>query len=644
VGVYGSGGLLQLALNAVGVEFHVLAQPGSTVLLIVGAPVIAALARLDRRPLSEYGLAIADNWARQFWFGLLAGIASCAAYLALLWITGALLAPERSLPPTLWPTPLWVLATSIPAGGFLALLFCGFVQGTLRRLFGSSRVGGMAAAVLTAVLFGVLVRPAAPWQMLALENRPRLLGLLLAALFLCMLRLIEGSIVLPAALLAGYSFVERTNTTMGLLRRPGDQTLLGLLAPDMEPLRSPVVWGVLSAALLVCANLLFRQGEASLDGRVRAPEGLRRLCPFVMFSIGAPLDVWLARLIQARFRVPPRFWPRLIFTLIGSSVATAVCLPERLLLPPLLRRRRVPGPVFVLGAHRSGTTHLHNLLSLDPQFIAPRMFQVINPTGYLVCGWAVALPAAAFMPWRRPQDSMELSFWSAQEEEFAVANSCGLSPYWALCFPRHLQFYWGMSYPERLSRPQLDEWAAHYRRFLQKLTLFSPRRPVLKNPCNTTRVALLREMFPDARFIHVYRHPYAVYLSNLHMKRTFHEWVQLQELPDDSEYGAWFLSHYVEAIQRFYRDAAACPRARLAEVRFEDLETGTIDEVRRLYRRLELPWPDDHEVRLKVYLQRVSGHRKNRFAELPDEQRQKVRQELKPLFERWGYSEQQPEA
>ena len=40
-------------------------------------------------------------------------------------------------------------------------------------------------------------------------------------------------------------------------------------------------------------------------------------------------------------------------------------------------------PLFILGHYRSGTTHLHNLLALEPQFSAPNFFQALNPHTFL---------------------------------------------------------------------------------------------------------------------------------------------------------------------------------------------------------------------------------------------------------------------
>ncbi|MFH7027195.1 MAG: sulfotransferase family protein [Heteroscytonema crispum UTEX LB 1556] len=39
------------------------------------------------------------------------------------------------------------------------------------------------------------------------------------------------------------------------------------------------------------------------------------------------------------------------------------------------------------------------------------------------------------------------------------------------------------------------------------------KRLIVKNPINTARIKILLEMFPDAKFIHIYRNPYSIYAS-----------------------------------------------------------------------------------------------------------------------------------
>ncbi len=636
-GTYGCGLAIQALLTAAGADFSVFSRRGAWLILTLAMLTVGILARMDRRPLSDYGLAVGPQWARQFRLGFLAGTGAYALYFGLLWYSGAAAPDPRGRPPFGWLSVLWIFPVSVVLATTQVVLFSGYVVGLFRRAWGKGLPATLAAVFLPALLFGLLSRVHAPWEMLWTQNQPQLAGLVFAIALLNVLRLTSGSVVLPAAVLAGFIFVVRSNKTLRLVRTPGDADLMALLAPGLEPLRSPVLWAILAAAVVAGLLVLWRRGEPEPDGRQDIPESFRRIYPLAMFNLGAPLDVWLARLFKARFRIPPVYLPRLAVALSVSCLNTLVCLPERFLLPLILRRCKVPDPVFIVGAHRSGTTHLHNLLALDPGLIPARTFQVLNPNGYMVCGWPLAVILAAFMPWKRPQDHMDLGILSPQEDEFAMLNSTGLSPYWAMSFPQHYGPYLETAYPDRLSPRDLEIWQRHYLRFLRKLTLFTSRRPVLKNPCNTTRIALLRRMFPGARFIHIYRNPCAVYRSNLHMKHHLYPLVQLQEHPDDRAYGRQFLEGYRDAMERLYRDSADCPPGRFAEVRYEDLKTDPMGEIRRIYRELELPWNGHFEERLRRYLAEIAGYRGNPSLPLPEDVQQSVEETMKPFLVRWGY-------
>jgi len=61
-------------------------------------------------------------------------------------------------------------------------------------------------------------------------------------------------------------------------------------------------------------------------------------------------------------------------------------------------------------------------------------------------------------------------------------------------------------------------WQSHYLHFLRKVQYAQPgQRLLLKNPANTARIAMLREIFPGARFVHIHRDPYEVFTSTVHL-------------------------------------------------------------------------------------------------------------------------------
>jgi hypothetical protein len=104
---------------------------------------------------------------------------------------------------------------------------------------------------------------------------------------------------------------------------------------------------------------------------------------------GATWEEWWPLLARHRCAVDPQYWPRAaLLTLAGLSNSAFARLEEwkygqgidATVVRPLL---------FILGHYRSGTTHLHNLLSLDPQFAYPRRFA----TGCFQAYGSSAMPA-----------------------------------------------------------------------------------------------------------------------------------------------------------------------------------------------------------------------------------------------------------
>jgi len=93
-------------------------------------------------------------------------------------------------------------------------------------------------------------------------------------------------------------------------------------------------------------------------------------------------------------------------------------------------------PVFIIGHWRSGTTHLHNLMSLDPQFGCLRMFEALAPDcSVSTRGWLPRLLAKT-VPTKRPMDNMEWPMDAPQEEEIPLAKMTPYSWYLQFLFPK----------------------------------------------------------------------------------------------------------------------------------------------------------------------------------------------------------------
>jgi hypothetical protein len=560
-------------------------------------------------------------------FGIGAGF--FAGYHLLAWWLGALVVTAGDVSPYAWLSALFSGLVAFPLAGAELVMFGGYFLGSLRERH--SRLVSVAVPAAAFAILGLL-DSTTQWNLQAI---PLAVGTFLVAALLGLVRLRTGSLPLPVGILAGAILVRRLFRRTALFGASAASPWAQWLAPQADPRQAPAFWIALSAAIIFVWLLLRKYGDAVPGSSIDA--GFKRIFPFSSPQALAPLDRWVVPLWNARFRIDLPYVFRFVCTMIGSALNTVLSLPERLLVHPLLRHR-VPDPVFVVGVHRSGTTHLHNLLALDPNLVAPRNYQVFNPHGFLTTGWLLTTIFGPLLTLRRPIDAVKMHAFSAQEEEFAIAGLCAQNPYWGFVFPRNVAHYDRFIFPERMSNRELSNWKRAYLLFLRKLTAWSRRRPVLKSPYNTARVGVLREMFEGAKFIHIYRHPHAVYVSNLHMCREGNVLFQLHDPDEGDSFQTRLLCNYRDQEDSFYKAAAALPASDVAEVRFEDLERDPAGEVRRLYEELKLDFTPAFAQRLSRYVESVAGYKKNRFRSLPDDVRERIDAAMGPYLAKWGYA------
>src|SRR5687768_14248006 len=98
---------------------------------------------------------------------------------------------------------------------------------------------------------------------------------------------------------------------------------------------------------------------------------------------GITFGDWLRVLRDNHFAVDVPYWGRAGFiTLVSLSNSVSRRL-EEWRYGAAIRAATVHPPLFVLGIWRSGTTHLHNLLSKDDRLAFPNSYQVFNPHTFL---------------------------------------------------------------------------------------------------------------------------------------------------------------------------------------------------------------------------------------------------------------------
>lgn len=329
--------------------------------------------------------------------------------------------------------------------------------------------------------------------------------------------------------------------------------------------------------------------------------------------------------------------PRVVTISLTSLLGVPLKLVERARFSRAIERAPLPAPLFIIGHWRSGTTHLHNLLSRDPAF---------GCVSYLHCGAeGIFLGHEAYarrlmkdrVTGKRPMDEMALSVDAPAEEDLGLARLSTLSSYHCFFFPRHGRELFTRNIMLDGLRPgELDEWKAVYQWFLRKVSLHQKGRPlVLKNPPNVARIRHLLAMFPHAKFIHIVRNPFNVFASTVHLwKRLLPVWsLQRYDLLRSEE---MIVEFYGRMMRRYLAERAMIPPGQLAEVRFEDLEANPLPELERVYRELGLgPFERAREA-ISAYLATIAGYRKNA---LPVDAAvvQRVEKHWAFALEEWGY-------
>jgi len=293
-------------------------------------------------------------------------------------------------------------------------------------------------------------------------------------------------------------------------------------------------------------------------------------------------------------------------------------------------------PIFILGHWRSGTTLLHNLMTMDPEMTYANLYQCMYPGHFLLTESIVPKLTKYMIPKTRPMDNMATTWHTPQEDEIALAMDCGISPYLMLAFPMRQDIYGRFYDPRDMTEAERTIWKSSLMRLIQKLTIRKNRPVVLKSPSHTYRVATLLEMFPDAKFVYIYRDPYAVYNSSMHLRNTmFAENSLYPSKPEGSE--DEMVMMYEKCIRTYEATKSMIPARNLHEIRYEDLELNPLGEVAQTYKALGLSSWSSAEPLIKAEVPALTAYKKNSFR-MDRAKMQKIYGRIKWIFDQYGYS------
>jgi len=360
---------------------------------------------------------------------------------------------------------------------------------------------------------------------------------------------------------------------------------------------------------------------------------------------------WFPLLARNRFAVSPSQIPFALLISIYSIINSLLrVIQDSIFAKRIADCELTQPPIFIIGHWRTGTTYLHELLTLDERFVAPSTLECFAPGHFLVSG-RLLRSLSFFLPTTRPMDNMPVSWDGPQEDEFALANLGLGSPYETMLFPNHRPVRHEFLNLTEIAPEQVEAWKAGFLGFLQRVNFRSERegklpagrrRILLKSPPHTARLQILPQMFPAAQYIHVVRNPCDVFASTVWMLRVWYETQGFQRprfglLPS----GGPSLEQYVlDTMDLLYRDffaqLAKIPPEQFCEVRYEDLIRAPVAEMDRIYRHLNLGALDALQPKLEIHLRKVAGYKPNEHR-ISDDHKAEVCRRWRWYSERYGY-------
>ncbi len=332
-----------------------------------------------------------------------------------------------------------------------------------------------------------------------------------------------------------------------------------------------------------------------------------------------------------------RFVPRVLYLAVVTLLRQPVIWFEAARYGSRIRGQPLEPPVIIVGHWRSGTTHLHNVMSEDPRFGTVTLLHAGMPNDFLTLAGIARRHLASQLPEKRLMDNVPVHATAPWEEEMALTSTGRMSFYHVSFFPRRMERIFSEAVMFDDGDPDLQAtWEHQYLAFLRKIQFAQPGMPLLlKNPANTARLRPLRKLLPGAKFIHIHRDPYKVFVSTIHLYLKAQEAWGLQR-PDRDRLVQHVLDSYPRLMRAYFADRGILDTDELVEVSFNDLQRDAMGTLARIYEQLQLPGFTEAAPRFEAYLDTQRDYRKNVLPIAADEKAE-VAHRWSDIFEQLGY-------
>ncbi|MEA2069831.1 MAG: sulfotransferase [Asgard group archaeon] len=316
---------------------------------------------------------------------------------------------------------------------------------------------------------------------------------------------------------------------------------------------------------------------------------------------------------QNKFKIHPKYWLRFWYAIFVSVITLPLRVVEKIRFTRKIKKTKVEkDPVFIIGHYRTGTTYLITLLSHDKSKGYVSNLEAYAPHFFLGFEKFTTWLIESSLPETRPMDNVVMGSEEPTEEEYAIGAMDKYGFYNGFIFPKNFELYSNYNSFDNCSQKDVENWKETYDYFVKKMTLkYNGKRLFLKNPANTYRIKYLLEMYPNAKFIHIYRNPYKMYASILKFFRSVFEIYALQTWKDE-DLQKGILENYQEMYEKFLEQRKLIPDDRLVEIKYEEFIKEPLGHINKIYRELDLNGYEKYEPDFKAYIEAQKSYQPNK--------------------------------
>ena len=292
-------------------------------------------------------------------------------------------------------------------------------------------------------------------------------------------------------------------------------------------------------------------------------------------------------------------------------------------------------PVFILGHWRSGTTYLFNLLSCDPAMSYMDSMTTFTFHNFLLLRYHLPKHYSTKLTGDRYGDDMEFLPHSPQEECYAIANCIDETFTHLITFPWNYKKYMDYAFESCMTPEERRRWCDTHEYLLKKITYFRKGKRILfKSPDNTAKAGMIHDLYPEAKFVHIYRDPYKVLMSTINMFESGIKAMTFERVPPHDLIEEMAVQFYKRIYTQYLKDMERIPKDQLIEIAYSDLVKAPMETMEQIYQTLHLPGFEAARPLIQQHIDSQKSYKTNQF-QLSENLRKKINSELGFFFDHY---------